>query len=69
MLAGAFGNDYVMYDLGYEAASLQRIGLALLFATGSVFFLFLNVSQLIDAKIDASSANSSQDPDGNDSLE
>lgn len=53
MLGGAFGDEFLFIDFGHEAESLQRIGVALLFATGSVFFLFWNVSQLIDAKIDS----------------
>ena len=52
-LGAVFGVDYLFIDFGEESRSLIRLFLFSLLAMGSVFFLLLNVSQLINEKTSA----------------
>ena len=52
-LGGVLGVEYVFVEFGNETESLTRIALSVILATGSVFFLLVHASQMIDEKLES----------------
>lgn len=68
MLGAVFGVESLFIEYGMESRSIVRLILLSILALGSVFFLFLNVSQLIDEKTSGPLSESTTIGESDDSI-